>query len=48
MKDDIRRKNDQISSLEKQITDSFMGSHEKISNLEDSQVSLVWKLLVED
>nr|GMD46350.1 kinesin-like protein KIN-7K, chloroplastic isoform X1 [Ipomoea batatas] len=37
LKDDIRRKNDQISSLEKQITDSFMGSHEKISNLEDSQ-----------
>ncbi|VFQ74121.1 unnamed protein product [Cuscuta campestris] len=37
LKDDIGRKNGEIASLEKQISDSFMDSHEKVTRLEDSQ-----------
>ena len=38
MNDEINRKNEQIASLEKQITDSILVSDEKLEKLEESQV----------
>lgn len=38
MKDEIRRKNEQIASLERQIADSLLISNEKLDTFEESQV----------
>lgn len=37
LKDEIRRKNEQIASLERQITDSVLTSNENLDTLEESQ-----------
>lgn len=40
LNDEIRRKNEQIALLEKRIDDSVLSSHDKMDNVEASQVSL--------
>ena len=39
LKDEIKRKNEQITLLEKHIADSIISSHDRIDNVEASQVS---------
>lgn len=42
LSDDIKVKNEQIALLEKQIANSIMTSHNKMDNLEVSQVSFAF------
>lgn len=39
LKDEIKRKNEQIALLEKHIADSILSSHDRIDNVEASLVS---------
>jgi hypothetical protein len=45
LKDEIKEKNEQIALLEKQIADSINASHNKMDQLELSQVSLAFLLV---